>query len=86
MGARRGFSLVEFKSFEYQQSKQVVAGEDIKEDIVRTGIRRLERATGISHHTIDQILKSERVRRRTLAKIVKQFQIHRGEETAKLGR
>jgi hypothetical protein len=28
-------SLVEFTSFETQQSKQVVAGEDIKQDISR---------------------------------------------------
>jgi hypothetical protein len=63
-------SLVEFTSFEYQQSKQVVAGDDIKQDILKTGIRKLERETGVSHHAIDKILKSERVRRRTLVKIM----------------
>ena len=36
-------SLVQFTSFEYQQSKQVVAGEDIKQDILKTGIRKLQR-------------------------------------------
>jgi hypothetical protein len=41
-------SLVEFKSFEYQQSKQVVAGEDIKQNILKVGIRKLERDTGVS--------------------------------------
>jgi len=41
-------SLVEFTSVEYQQSKQVVAGEDIMRDILRTGIRKLERGTGVS--------------------------------------
>jgi hypothetical protein len=68
-------SLVEFTSFEYQQSKQVVAGEDIKKDIIKIGIRKLERDTGVSHHTLDRILKGECVRRKTLAKIVKRFQI-----------
>jgi hypothetical protein len=70
-------SLVEFKSFEYQQSKQVVAGEDLKCDILRVGIRRVERDTGVSHHTLDKILKGERVRRKTLAKIVKRLPLHR---------
>jgi hypothetical protein len=64
-------SLVEFTSFEYQRSKQVVAGEDIKQDILKTGIRKLERDTGASHHTLDKILKGEHVRRKTLAKIMK---------------
>src|SRR5580658_6508910 len=64
-------SLVEFTSLEYQQSKQVVAGEDIKQDILKTGIRKLERDTGVSHHTLNKILKGEHVRRKTLAKIMK---------------
>ena len=66
-------SLVEFKSFEYQGSKQVVASEDIKQAILKTGIRKLERDTGVSHHTLEKILKGERVRRKTLAKIIKQI-------------
>jgi len=66
-------SLVEFTSFEYQGSKQVVAGEDIKQDILKTGIRKLERVTGVSHHTLERILKGEPIRRKTLAKIVKQL-------------
>ena len=70
-------SLVEFKSFEYQQSKQVVAGEDIKKDILRIGIRKLERGTGVSHHTLDKILKGEPVRRKTLAKIMKRLPLYR---------
>jgi hypothetical protein len=62
-------SLVEFTSSEYQQSKQVVAGADIRQDILKFGIRKLERDTGVSHHTLEKILRSEPVRRRTLAKI-----------------
>jgi DNA-binding Xre family transcriptional regulator len=64
-------SLVEFKSLEYQQSKQVIATDEIKQQILKTGTRKLERATGVSHHTINKILKSENVRRKTLAKIMK---------------
>jgi predicted transcriptional regulator len=74
-------SLVEFKSFEYQQSKQVVAGEDIKESILKIGIRKLERDTGVSHHTLDKILIGEAVRRKTLAKIVKQLPHYRETDT-----
>jgi hypothetical protein len=73
-------SLVEFKSFEYQQSKQVVADQGIKNDILKIGIRKLERETGISHHTLGKILKGEAVRRKTLAKIVTQIRVHQGDE------
>jgi hypothetical protein len=55
---------------EYQGSKQVVASDEIKEQILKTGIRKLERETRVSHHTIIRILRGERVRRKTLAKIV----------------
>jgi hypothetical protein len=65
-------SLVEFKSHEYQQSKQVVASDEIKQQILRIGIRKVERETGASHHTLGKILKSESVRRKTLATIVNQ--------------
>ena len=63
-------SLAEFTSPEYQQSKQIVADEDIKDDILKFGIRKLGRDTGVSHYTLDKILKGEPVRRKTLAKIV----------------
>jgi len=68
---------VEFTSFEYQQSKHVVASEDVKQGILKAGIRKLERNTTVSHHTIDKILKGERVRHNTLAKIMKQLQATR---------
>ena len=45
----------------YGASKQVVASDEIKEQIVKTGIRGLERETNVSHHTIDRILKGENV-------------------------
>lgn len=70
-------SLVEFMSFEYQQSKQVVAGEGIKEDILKIGIRKLERDTGVSHHTLDKVLIGKSVRRKTLTKIVTQIRSYR---------
>lgn len=67
-------SLLEFKAVEYEGSKQVIASDEIKEQILKTGIRKLERETGVSHHTIDRILKGENVRRKTLAKIVRPVQ------------
>jgi hypothetical protein len=73
-------SLVEFMSFEYQESKQVVAGENIKEDILKIGIRKLERDTGVSHHTLDKVLIGNSVRRKTLAKIVTQIRLCRETE------
>lgn len=67
-------SLVEFKAVEYEGSKRVVASEEIKAQILKTGIRKLERSTGGSHHAFDRILKGENVRRKTLAEIVRQVQ------------
>jgi predicted transcriptional regulator len=67
-------SLVEFKAVEYQGSKQVVASEEIKEQILKTGIRKVERETKVSYHTINKILKGLHIRRKTLAKIVRQVQ------------
>jgi hypothetical protein len=64
-------SLVEFKTVEYEGSKQVVASDEIKQRILNTGIRKLERETRVSHHTINRILKGEHVRRKMLDKIVK---------------
>jgi len=52
----------------------VVASDEIKQGILKTGIRKLERKTGVSHHTINRILKSEHVRRKTLAKIMRKIQ------------
>lgn len=69
-------SLVEFKSVEYQGSKQVVASDEIKEQILKTGIRKLERETRVSHHTINRILRGEPVRRKTLAKVAQRGQSH----------
>lgn len=68
-------SLVEFKSLEYQQSKQVVASDEIKQQILKIGIRKTERTTGMSHHTLEKVLKGENVRRKTLIKISKNFSI-----------
>jgi predicted transcriptional regulator len=64
-------SLVEFKTVEYEGSKHLVASDEIKQQILKTGIRKLERETKVSHHTLERILKGESVRRKTLAKIVK---------------
>jgi hypothetical protein len=71
-------SLVEFKTVEYEGSKQVVASDEIKQQILKAGIRKLERETKVSHHTIDRILRGENVRRKTLAKIVRQIQLPTG--------
>ena len=64
-------SLVEFKTIEYEGSKQVVASDEIKQQILKTGIRKLERETKVSHHTVNRILRGEPVRRKTLAKVLK---------------
>ena len=67
-------SLVEFKTVEYEGSKKVLASDEITKQILKTGIRKLERETGVSHQTINKILSSNAVRRKTLSKIAQQFQ------------
>jgi hypothetical protein len=64
-------SLVEFKTVEYHGSKQIAASDEIKQQILKTGIRKVERGTKVSHHTINRILRGEHVRRKTLTKIMK---------------
>src|SRR4051812_35393810 len=59
---REELSLVEFKTVEYPGSKQVTADDELKQQILKMGIRKLERETGVGHHTIDRILKGENVR------------------------
>jgi predicted transcriptional regulator len=54
--------------------KQVVASDEIKQQILKTGIRKLERETRVSHHTLEKVLKGETIRRKTLAKVVKLLQ------------
>jgi len=49
-----------------------VASDEIKEQILKTGIRKLERESKVSHHTINRIMRGEYVRRKTLAKIMKE--------------
>ena len=65
-------SLVEFKTVEYEGSKHVVASDEIKQNILKTGIRKLERESKVSHHTINRIMRGEYVLRKTLAKIMKE--------------
>ncbi len=55
-------------------------GAGIKQDILKIGIRKLERDTGVSHHTLDKILRGEHVRRKTLAKIMQQIQAVQADE------
>jgi len=59
---------------EYESSKQVAAGDEIKQQILKTGIRKLERVTSVSHHTITNILRGKHVRRKTLVKVMKHLQ------------
>ena len=57
----------------------------IKSDILTVGIRRVERDSGVSHHTLDKVLKGQSVRRKTLAKILKRLPLYRETGKAELG-
>lgn len=63
------------QSREYQQLIHVFASDEIKQGILKNGIRKIERLTSVSHHTLNRILKGEPVRHKTLSKIAKPLQI-----------
>ena len=43
----------------FQPAHDLVFGEA---DVLKIGIRKIERMTGVSHHTLDKIRRGERVR------------------------
>ena len=51
-----------------------MASDEIKRQILKTGISKLERETKVSHHTVNRILRGELVRCKTLAKVAKLVQ------------
>jgi hypothetical protein len=71
MEARR-VSRVEFRPVGGQTSRAAKVGAYNRIDVVRIGIRKLERDTrdtGVSHHTFENILRDELVRLKTLAEL-----------------
>jgi hypothetical protein len=75
LGHGTNMGLLLKSSGKSQREQAMVAGEDIKQDILKAGIRKHERETGVSHHTINRILKGENVRRTTLAKVIKEIKM-----------
>ena len=73
---RKQCDQVLVRSLEEQEKppQRIVASDEIKEQILKTGIRKLERESKVSHHTINRIMRGEYVRRKTLAKVVKQIE------------
>lgn len=67
--ATGGPSLVELRSIDYQTSRTVAVGAISKATLPALKIRNLERDAGVSHHTIEKILRGEPLRRKTLAKL-----------------
>jgi hypothetical protein len=63
-------SLVDFRCMEYRNGK-VIANKEIIEQIVKFGIRKVERGTGIHRETIILITKGKAVKPITLSKIIK---------------
>jgi len=71
MEARR-ISRVEFRPVEGQPPRAAKIGAYSRIDVVRIGIRKLERDTrdtGVSHHTFENILRDEPVRLKSLAEL-----------------
>jgi len=51
----------------------VVAGDEIKQGILKTGIRKLEGETRLSHHTIRKLSKAKPFDANHLPQIVREF-------------
>src|SRR5277367_7072103 len=62
-------SMVDFRCREYSDG-EVVADKETRDLIVKMGIRKVARLTGIHSDTISLISDGKRVRPRTLAKVV----------------
>ncbi|MFZ0211220.1 MAG: hypothetical protein WAL55_00785, partial [Candidatus Acidiferrales bacterium] len=50
-----------------KQRKMVVADQALRDEITKHGLRQLMRATTLSQHTIEKVVKGKPVRRRTLS-------------------
>jgi hypothetical protein len=62
--SRRRLSVIFFAT-----SNMVVADTTLRERVVRYGIRKLMRATGLHQHTIEAIRDGEPIRRATLKRV-----------------
>jgi hypothetical protein len=64
-------SMVDFKVLEYRPSgEMVVADHHRRDEIVKRGVRRTMRETGLSQHTIEAIRDGKPVRRKTLERVL----------------
>lgn len=62
-------STVDFRSKEYSDGK-VVADQELREQIVEIGIRKIARRSGVNRETVALIAKGGQVKPTTLAKVV----------------
>lgn len=69
-----GFSVPLLPKPQYRKSKLVVVSEEIRQQVLPLGIRKLEHQTGVCHHTIEKVLRGQRIRRKTLVAILTQVQ------------
>lgn len=69
-----GFSVPLLPKPQYRTSKLVVVSEEIRQQVLPLGIRKLERQTGVCDHTIEKVLRGQRIRRKTLVAILTQVQ------------
>ena len=64
-------SVLDFKPIEYGRDKKVIADPSLAEDIRDIGIRKTMKLTNMSQHTIEKLVREERVRRNTYEYVVK---------------
>jgi hypothetical protein len=62
-------SLLDFEVLEYRD-KMAVADPDLRNRLVKQGIRATMRSTGLSQHTLEAVCRGQSVRRATLMRLV----------------
>lgn len=67
-------SVLEFKSTEYGRAKMVVASEEVKNAIKKTGIKKSARGSGFTRFFVRKLLRGGTVRRRSYEEFVRWLQ------------
>jgi hypothetical protein len=71
-------SVLEFKTTEYGRARKIIAEASLGDEIRAIGVRKTMKLTKMSQHTIEKLLRSDAVKRKTYEHVLKAIRVHRG--------